>query len=131
MGWTSSQVDETTSSTTLSDLGSTSTFTVPAGATATVVATFSAETSCTAAAPFYCHVSLYIDGNEMAPSSGIDFAFDSNGGVQDWEAHSMTRVRAGIGPGDHAITARIRISGGAGNFRVDDWALVGVAYKQG
>lgn len=128
MGWVSSAADVIHSSTVLTDLGSTSTFTVPAGTTATVVATFSAETSCTSV---YCTVSLSIDGNEMAPTSGNDFAFDSHGGNQDGEAHSMTRVRAGIGPGDHAVKARIRINSPVGNFRVDDWALVGVAYEQG
>lgn len=120
----------TTNSATLSTLGST-TITVPANTTATVVATFSAESVCTVGTR--CVVRLFIDGNEMNPEDGTNFAFDTPAAAasafSDFEAHSITRLRKDIGAGSHTITAQIQ-SIGAANFRLDDWTLIAVAYKQ-
>jgi hypothetical protein len=126
---------KTTTSTTLSTVGST-TLTVPAGATATVVATFSAESLCRngAATNTWCVVRLFIDGTEMNPEDGTNFAFDSPAASTalaslDYEAHSITRIRKGIGAGSHTITAQYQVFG-TPTFRLDDWSLIAVAYKQ-
>jgi hypothetical protein len=116
---------------TLSTVGST-TVTVPAGATATVIATFSAESRCTNGTA--CVLRLFINDREMNPEDGTNFWFDTPSssatlGYADYEAHSITRVRVGVAAGTHTISAQYQTNGGA-TFRVDDWTLTAVAYKQ-
>ncbi|MFN8223785.1 MAG: hypothetical protein U0R50_11145 [Gaiellales bacterium] len=127
---TSSDAPTITTSATLSTLGST-TIKVPADTTATVIATFSAESRCVTAGG--CVVRLFVDGDEMNPEDGTNFVFDSPAvsasAYSDFEAHSITRLRRGVGAGDHTVSAQIQATGGAG-FRLDDWTLVAVAYKQ-
>lgn len=127
---------KTTSSTTLSTVGSTK-LTIPTGETATVVATFSAESLCrNGTATTWCVLRLFIDGTEMNPEDGTNFAFDAPAASTalasyDYEAHSITRIRRGIGAGEHTITAQFQSSSATGpTFRLDDWSLVAVAYKQ-
>ena len=124
-----------TTSTTLATVGST-TLEVPTGATATIVATFSAESLCRngTAANTWCVVRLFVDGAEMNPEDGTNFAFDSPAASTalaslDYEAHSITRIRRSIGAGSHTITAQYQVFG-TPTFRLDDWSLVAVAYKQ-
>ncbi len=122
----------TTSSTALATLGS-ATVTIPAGITATVIATFSAESTCRNG--FWCTVRLFLDGTEMNPEDGNNFAFDAPAAAgdpasNDYEAHSITRVRTGVAAGSHTITAQIQVFGGTETFRLDDWSLVAVGYKQ-
>ena len=51
---------------------------MPTGETARIYAIFSAESACSAAAPIgYCGVRIVVDGNELNPAVGNDFAFDS------------------------------------------------------
>lgn len=121
----------TTTSAALSTLGSAS-LTVPTGATATVIATFSAESTCRTGS--WCVVRLFVDGIEMNPEDGTNFSFDAPASSAteadfDYEAHSITRVRTNVPAGAHTITAQVQTVGGA-SFRLDDWSLVAVAYKQ-
>jgi hypothetical protein len=121
----------TTSSTSLQDLGSAS-VTVPEGSTATIIAQFSAESFCGGPGG-WCSVRLFIDGTEMNPEDGTNYAFDSPAGAgdpTDWEAHSVTRLRTGIGAGAHTIAARVQIVGAATSFRLDDWVIFVQALKQ-
>lgn len=119
-----------TSSATLLNVGSAS-VTVPAGSTATVVATFSAESLCNDGTS-WCSVRLFIDGAEMNPEDGTGYAFDSpsaSGSTwNDYEAHSVTRIRVGIPAGTHTVTVQMQAFGGNA-FRLDDWSLTAVAYK--
>lgn len=122
---------KSTTSATLSTVGSAS-ITVPDGQTATVVATFSAESVCRNGVS--CTLRLFIDDREMNPEDGTNFWFDSpsssaSPNFADYEAHSITRVRVGVAAGAHTISAQIQSNGGS-TFRVDDWSLVAVAYKQ-
>jgi hypothetical protein len=121
----------TTTSATLSTVGSAS-LTVPTGQTATVIATFSAESVCRNGVS--CTLRLFIDDTEMNPEDGTNFWFDSpsssaSPNFADYEAHSITRIRVGVAAGAHTISAQIQSNGGS-TFRVDDWSLVAVAYKQ-
>ena len=122
----------TTSSTGYTDLASTS-IEVPAGSTATLVATFSAESACYGAASF-CGVRVTVDGNEMTPVVGTDFAFDSSDSDTEtsssWESHALVRHATGVAAGNHTVTVQYRVSNGGATFRIDDWDLAVVAYKQ-
>jgi hypothetical protein len=64
--------------------GSSETFNVPAGETARIYAIFSAESACSGggAGSRFCGVRVLVDGTELNPAVGNDFAFDStnNGG---------------------------------------------------
>jgi hypothetical protein len=124
--------DSTTNSTSSTDLGST-TIDVPTGNTATLVANFSAESVCYGAVG-YCTVKIYVDGNEMNPNAGNDFAFDSTENntktSNAYEAHSIVRYQVGVTAGSHTIAVQRRVSNGSIQFRLDDWALSVVAYKQ-
>ena len=67
-----------TNSTAYVDLaGSSETFNIPAGETARLYAIFSAESACYGAgADRLCGVRIVVDGNELNPAVGNDFAFD-------------------------------------------------------
>jgi hypothetical protein len=121
-----------TTSTSYADLSST-TIEIPSGRTATVVATFGAESACYGANTF-CGVRITLDGNEMTPSVGSDFAFDSSDGNTEtsssWESHAIVRYVVGVGSGSHTITVQYRVENAPGTLRLDDWALSVVAYRQ-
>ncbi|HEY9825048.1 MAG TPA: hypothetical protein V6D19_06350 [Stenomitos sp.] len=113
----------------------TTTIVVPTGKRAIIDASFTAESACypiNAAQPVgYCSVRILLDGAEMAPVVGTDFAFDSsnagNQGPLSWEAHAMDRSsRGAVGQGVHTVQVQWGVVGGAaGNteFRLDDWHL--------
>jgi hypothetical protein len=123
---------QTTSSTGYTDFTST-TIEVPSGTTATLVATFSAESACYGAASF-CGVRVMVDGAETLPAVGTDFAFDSSDNNTEtdssWESHAIVRYATGVAAGNHTVTVQYRVTNGAATFRVDDWGLSLVAYKQ-
>jgi hypothetical protein len=108
---------------------------VPPNKKAIIDASFTAESACypvnAALAVGWCSVRILLDGVEMSPVVGTDFAFDSsNGGLQrnqSWEAHAMDRSsKDTVGPGAHTIEVEWGVVGGAaGNteFRLDDWHL--------
>jgi hypothetical protein len=128
----------TTSSTAYVDLaGSSETFNVPAGETARIYAVFSAETRCSGggAGSRYCGVRILVDGNELNPAVGDDFAFDStdngNETTLSFESHAIARSSETLSAGNHTVKAQIRTNNAATSFRVDDWALIVYRTKLG
>ncbi len=118
----------TTTSTSFVNLaGATETIAVPTGETARIYAIFSAESFCTGGASDFCGVRITVDGNELNPAVGTDYAFDStdNGDetAQSWESHAIARSSETLAAGNHAIQVQIRATTGA-TLRLDDWALV-------
>jgi hypothetical protein len=114
----------TTSSTAFVNLTST-TIRVPAGQTARLVARFSAESQCNGgAAGNWCSVRILVDGTEMQPQVGLDFAFDS---VQSsngfYQSHSMDRTSAVLSPGNHTVTVQRAVTSASTVFRLDDYQL--------
>jgi len=128
----SSNNDRTTTSTNFNEFTSTS-IEVPAGNTATLVATFSAESAVFDANGFGS-VRIMVDGNELDPQVGNDYAFDSRDDATETssslESHALVRYKAGIAAGGHTIAVQWRTSSGSAKFRLDDWTLSVVAYKQ-
>jgi hypothetical protein len=124
--------DKTTSSTSYEDVGST-TIDIPTGNTATLVATFSAESACYNAASGTCGVKITIDGNEMNPNAGNDYDFDYSAtgkSSTSHQGHALVRYQGNIGAGSHKVLVQYRASNSSVKFRIDDWALSVVAYKQ-
>jgi hypothetical protein len=118
----------TTSSTAFTDLpGASTSVTVPAGATATLFISFSAESLCTGGG--YCPVRVVVDGNEAAPVVGNDFAFDSTDDG-NWESHAIERVATGVAAGAHTVTVQYATTNAATTLRLDDWGLTAVAMRQ-
>jgi hypothetical protein len=122
-----------TNSTSYVDLaGSSETFNVPAGETARIYAIFSAESVCSGggAGPpqRYCGARILVDGNELNPAVGNDYAFDStdNGdeGTLSFESHAIARSSETLSAGNHTVKVQIRTNVAATTFRVDDWALI-------
>jgi len=116
--------------------GATTSVTVPAGATANIVATFTGESACYGggAVNGYCSVRILVDGSEATPVVGTDFAFDStNGGTEtfsSWESHSVTRIATNVPAGSHTVTVQdAQIDGAGVTWRIDDWTLVATAVK--
>jgi hypothetical protein len=124
--------DATTTSSTSFDLLQATEIEVPTGSTATIVATFSAESACYSAAGF-CSVRILIDGSEMQPDVGTDFAFDSTDDNTEtsssWESHAIVRYATGVAAGNHNVQVQQRVSSATTILRLDDWALSIVAYK--
>jgi hypothetical protein len=121
----------TTTSTSYVDLaGSSETFNVPAGETARIYAMFTAESVCSGggASSRYCGVRIVVDGNELNPAVGNDFAFDSTDvgdeGTASWESHAIVRSSETLSAGNHTVKVQIRTTNAATTLRVDDWALV-------
>jgi hypothetical protein len=119
----------TTASTTYVNVAGASTaITVPAGESALILARFSAESACYGGgtAGHWCSLRIRIDGVDMDPSSGMDFAFDStNGGDEGpsaWESHSMDRSRV-VGPGTHVVVVQAATTNATVTLRLDDWSL--------
>jgi hypothetical protein len=128
----SDTADKTTTSTSYEDLAST-TIDVPNGNTATLVATFSAESACYNAASGTCGVKITVDGNEMNPNAGNDYDFDYSAtgkSASSHQGHALVRYQGNIGAGTHKVTIQYRVSNSSVKFRIDDWALSVVAYKQ-
>jgi hypothetical protein len=124
--------EKTTSSTSYEDLAST-TIEVPSGNTATLVATFSAESACYNAASGTCGVKITVDGNEMNPTAGNDYDFDYSAtgkSSSSHQGHALVRYQGNVGAGSHKVTIQYRASNSSVKFRIDDWALSVVAYKQ-
>ena len=114
--------------------GMTTTVTVPAGSTATVIAKFSAESTCfNGTFGDWCSVRVLLDGTEMTPAGGKDSAFDStaDGGIASFEHNALVRSETGVGPGTHTI--KVQTAGVDGppdpgpnppDVRLDDLSLV-------
>jgi hypothetical protein len=123
-----------TSSTSYVDLASSSAaIEVPSGNTATLVVTFSAESACYGSLNASCSVRINVDGNQMKPDAGNDFAFDSSDSASTSsaaEGHAMVRYANSIAAGNHTVSIQYRVSNASAHFRLDDWAVSVVAYKQ-
>ncbi len=122
-------VAQTTTSTVGIDLSGASTaIDIPTGQTGQILATFSGESACYVGLGF-CSVRLTVDGVELLPAEGVDFAFDTtDGGTESaasWEAHAIQRVSGTLAAGTHSLKVQWQVVGGTGttNFRLDDWAL--------
>ena len=124
------ETDATTYGTDLSfkDITSASTsITVPAGQTAVIVARFTGESMCTGGS--WASVRLVLDGSEMSPVVGTNFAFDSSDlGTEtssSWESHAVERFEGDVGAGTYVVKAQVSV--GCTTFRIDDWTLVAEA----
>jgi hypothetical protein len=96
-----------------------------------LLARFAAETACFAPNDGSCAVRLMVNGVQMNPASGIDFALDStnNGGDLNTsrEGHAMERFTHCLPAGNYLVTAQwaSRTNGAVvPTFRLDDWTLV-------
>jgi hypothetical protein len=111
----------TTSSTAFVNLaGASETITVPTGETARIYAVFTGESLCTGGGG-WCIVRITVDGNELNPAVGTDFAWDSPG--DSYESHAIARTSETLAAGAH--TAQVQIAATSGEtLRIDDWSLV-------
>jgi hypothetical protein len=126
---------QSTSSTSFINLpGAAASITVPSLATQLVNVRFSAESYCfgsSAGVGNWCSVRILVDGIEMLPNSGGDFAFDARGVADDfWEGHAMERTILLRG-GTHSITVQWAVTSSAVTFRLDDWTLAVTQYNGG
>jgi hypothetical protein len=96
--------------------------TIPAGQTGYLEVTFSGESACTGAAGSWCTLRVMVDGVEIHPIVGTNFAFDSVGtsGADLWESNSIQRISNRIGAGSHFIEVEWAVVGTA-SFAIDDW----------
>ncbi|HET7328204.1 MAG TPA: hypothetical protein VFJ14_13065 [Nocardioidaceae bacterium] len=121
---------ETASSTTTSrsyqTLAATS-ISVPPGQRGLMVAHFAAESLCRGLAG-YCSARIRMDGIEMVPQSGTNFAFDSAGGDAR-ESHAMERTISGVSEGIHVFAVEWTLvcyptgTDCPRSFSVDDWVF--------
>jgi hypothetical protein len=93
---------------------------IRAGTSGIVLARFSGESACRGSGG-WCSVRLLIDGQEMAPVAGTDFAFDSPT-ANGFSAHSMERS-AVVQSGTHTVQIQYAALGAATSLRLDDWTL--------
>jgi hypothetical protein len=127
---TSTSAASTTSTSFVDLAGSSETIAVPAGETARIYVVFSAESSCSGggANQRFCGVRIVVDGNELNPAAGNDFAFDSTDvgdeGTASWESHAIVRSSETLSAGSHTVKVQIRTTNAATTLRLDDWALV-------
>jgi hypothetical protein len=101
--------------------------TVPDGFNAVLKADFAAESSCGGAGS-WCVVTVYVDGTEMAPVAGLNFAFDTDDGGS-YEANAITRTLT-VGPGTYAVEVRARPVTAGTNVRLDETVLFVEAFLQ-
>ena len=70
----------------------------------------------------------------MVGQVGNDFAFDSRDDSTETssslESHAVVRYKAGVAAGSHTVAVQWRTSNSSVKFRLDDWTLSVVAYKQ-
>jgi hypothetical protein len=118
----------TTSSTTWVDIpGAVTTFTVPSYYEHLFIARFAAETSCYGA-PGYCKVRVLVNGLEMEPVVGSEYAFDSSDNGTEtsssWEGHAVERSKTVCGSFSN-VTVKVQysVSVPTVTFRLDDWHL--------
>jgi hypothetical protein len=100
--------------------------TIPTG-TGLMVAHFSSEALCSGSTG-WCSARILIDGTEMVPQSGTDFAFASPGA--SYASNAMERTWNGAGAGTHTFTVQYAVVAGASTFRLDDWVFDVQYWKQ-
>jgi hypothetical protein len=112
----------TTNSTAFVNLaGATESITVPTGETARIYAVFSSESQCSGGGG-WCIVRITVDGTELNPVVGTDFAYDSVG--DPWESHAVARSSETLAAGAHTVQVQVATTSAATTLRTDDWALV-------
>ncbi len=89
-----------------------------------LTASFSAESQCQGAG--WCSVRILYSRNggpltELAPKSGSDFAFDSDGDL--WDQHTVQRSSAVYVPAGNIRVVVQAMRVGASSFRLDDYHL--------
>jgi hypothetical protein len=92
-------------------------------------ARFTAESACYGGAG-WCSVRILLNGVEMEPSSGTDFAYDSTDAntksSSSWQSHAMERSRPFLsGLIGQFVTVQVQyaVTNAAITFRLDDWHL--------
>ena len=108
--------------------GASAAFTIPALNKDLFVGRFFAESAFSGAAS-WGSVRMLLNGVEMNPVVGSDYAFDSNDGgnqgASSWEGHSVGRSKsltAGLVPLGATVKVQCRAPAGT-TFRIDDWHL--------
>lgn len=105
--------------------GATFDMAVPNNQMKTFIAEFSAESWCDGADTGWCSIRILIDGNEMTPAVGSNFAFDSDAvGNDKWESHTVTRYVADVGPGLHTFSVEALTTETDTAFFLDDWTFM-------
>ena len=101
--------------------GSSEAFTVPTGETARIYAIFSAESACYGGGlDRFCGARIVVDGNELNPAVGTNFAFDSSDdgdeGSSSEESHAIARSSETLSAGNHTVKVQIRSSNALTTF---------------
>ena len=109
--------------------GATATMTVPAFTTDLFVARFTAESVCYGKSG-WCPVRILLNGVEMDPAAGTDFAFDSSdagtASPSSWESHAVERSRpytTSTAPITVTIQVQYMVTSPGMTVRLDDWHL--------
>ena len=121
----------TTTSATFADVtGATTFISVPFGRTATVIATFSAESTCSGgSAGDWCSVQIVLGSSPMDPDDGgVDSAFDSvddGNGTNAYEHHAIVRTKASVFAGGYSVRAQAAVNSDTAppTFRLDEPSL--------
>ena len=87
---------------------------------ARIIARFSAESNCQGAASTWCSLRILVDGVEMNPAVGSDFAFDSPG--DNWSGKAIERTSGIVLSGTHTVTLQGALIF-ASQWFLDDWQL--------
>jgi hypothetical protein len=98
------------------------TITVPSSiAAARLLARFSAESVCNGAAGSWCTLRILVNGFEMNPVVGTDYAWDSPG--DKGGTASIDRTSGILLAGTHTVSVEARLVGAATLLSLDDWLL--------
>jgi hypothetical protein len=101
--------------------GASLTMNVPNGKQKLFIAEFDAESYCQSGTQ-WCSIRILMDGTEMHPAAGTNFAFDSVDSDR-WESHAMSRTYGPVGAGQHTFQVQMRVSNAATVFALDDWTF--------
>lgn len=101
--------------------GASLTMSVPNGKQKLFIAEFDAESYCQSGTQ-WCSIRIMMDGTEMHPAAGTNFAFDSVD-TDRWESHAMSRTYGPVGPGQHTFVVQARVSNASTVFGLDDWTF--------
>jgi hypothetical protein len=85
-----------------------------------IIARFSGESNCQGVEGSWCSLRILVDGNEMNPVVGSDFAFDSPG--DNWSGKAIERTSGILLPGTHTVTLQGALIF-ANQWFLDDWQL--------
>ena len=80
-----------------------------------ILARFSGESNCQGVAGSWCSLRILVDGVEMNPVVGNDFAFDSPG--DNWSGKAIERTSDIVFAGTHTVTLQGALSASASRFR--------------